>query len=33
VLKTGETAWRRAQTHIGKNVGKTDLWVIAMEPK
>jgi quercetin dioxygenase-like cupin family protein len=32
-LKTGEIAWRRGGTHIGHNVGKTDLWVIAIEPK
>jgi hypothetical protein len=32
-LKTGEVAWRRGQTHIGQNVGKTDLWAIAVEPK
>ncbi|HVM59399.1 MAG TPA: hypothetical protein VMV72_00900 [Verrucomicrobiae bacterium] len=32
-LKTGEIAWRRGGTHIGHNIGKTDLWVIAIEPK
>lgn len=32
-LKTGEIAWRRGGTHIGRNPGKTDLWVIAVEPK
>jgi quercetin dioxygenase-like cupin family protein len=32
-LKTGEIAWRRATTHVGHNLGKTDLWVIAIEPK
>lgn len=32
-LKTGEIAWRRAATHVGHNLGKTDLWVIAIEPK
>ena len=32
-LKTGEIAWRKGQTHIGENVGKTDLWAIAIEPK
>jgi hypothetical protein len=32
-LKTGEVAWRGAATHIGQNLGKTDLWVIAVEPK
>lgn len=32
-LKTGEVAWRGAATHVGQNLGKTDLWVIAVEPK
>jgi hypothetical protein len=32
-LRTGEVAWRRGSTHIGQNIGKTDLWVIAIEPK
>ena len=32
-LKTGESAWRRGGTHIGQNLGNTDLWVIAVEPK
>ena len=32
-LKTGEIAWRGAVTHVGNNIGKTDLWVIAIEPK
>jgi len=32
-LKTGEIAWRGAATHVGQNLGKTDLWVIAVEPK
>jgi hypothetical protein len=32
-LKTGEIAWRPAATHIGHNLGTTDLWVIAVEPK
>jgi quercetin dioxygenase-like cupin family protein len=32
-LKTGEIAWRPAQTHSGRNLGGTDLWVIAIEPK
>ena len=32
-LKTGEVAWRSGGTHIGQNLGKTDLWVIAIEPK
>jgi hypothetical protein len=32
-LHTGEIAWRRGATHIGHNLGKTNLWVIAVEPK
>lgn len=32
-LKTGEIAWREGATHVGHNIGKTDLWVIAVEPK
>jgi len=32
-LKTGEIAWRLGATHIGHNMGQTDLWVIAIEPK
>jgi hypothetical protein len=32
-LKTGEIAWRAGGTHVGHNLGKTDLWVIAIEPK
>jgi hypothetical protein len=32
-LKTGEVVWRLGGTHIGQNLGKTDLWVIAIEPK
>ncbi len=32
-LKTGEVAWRSGGTHIGQNLGKTDLWVIAIAPK
>jgi quercetin dioxygenase-like cupin family protein len=32
-LKTGEIVWRRGATHVGHNLGKTDLWVIAIEPK
>lgn len=32
-LKTGEVAFRPAATHIGQNLGRTDLWVIAIEPK
>jgi len=32
-LRTDEVVWRSAQTHKGHNLGKTDLWVIAIEPK
>ncbi|MDR3752212.1 MAG: hypothetical protein P4K93_01265 [Terracidiphilus sp.] len=32
-LKTDEVAWRLGQTHKGHNLGNTDLWVIAIEPK
>lgn len=32
-LATGEIAWRPAATHIGHNMGDTNLWVIAIEPK
>jgi hypothetical protein len=32
-LKSGEIGWRPAATHIGHNMGHTDLWVLAIEPK
>lgn len=32
-LKTGEVVWRQGGTHIGQNLGPTNLWVIAIEPK
>jgi hypothetical protein len=32
-MKTDEVAWREGQTHTGHNLGDTDLWVIAIEPK
>jgi hypothetical protein len=32
-LNTGEIVWRLAATHVGHNLGRTDLWVIAVEPK
>jgi len=32
-LQTGEVVWRLAATHVGHNLGTTDLWVIAVEPK
>jgi hypothetical protein len=32
-LKTDEVTWRPGQTHTGHNLGDSDLWVIAIEPK
>ena len=32
-LRVGEVGWRKGGTHIGHNLGTTDLWVIAVEPK
>jgi hypothetical protein len=32
-LATGEVAFRRGTTHVGQNLGNTDLWVVAVEPK
>jgi hypothetical protein len=32
-LKTDEITWRPAQTHVGHNLGDTNLWVVAIEPK
>ena len=32
-LNTGEIVWREGATHVGHNLGTTDLWVIAVEPK
>ena len=32
-LTTGEIDWRLGATHVGHNTGKTDLWVVAIEPK
>lgn len=32
-LKTDEVAWRLGQTHKGHNLGDTNLWVVAIEPK
>jgi hypothetical protein len=32
-LKSGDIAWRPGATHIGHNMGQTNLWVIAIEPK
>jgi quercetin dioxygenase-like cupin family protein len=33
VLKAGEVGWRAGTTHSGQNVGQTELWTIAIEPK
>jgi len=32
-LKTDEVSWRLGQTHTGHNLGGTELWVVAIEPK
>jgi quercetin dioxygenase-like cupin family protein len=32
-LKTGEIVWRPSATHVGHNLGSTELWVIVVEPK
>lgn len=32
-LKTGEIVWRPGATHVGHNMGSTELWVICVEPK
>jgi len=32
-LKTDEVVWRLGQTHKGHNLGDTNLWVVAIEPK
>lgn len=32
-LRTDEVVWRLGQTHKGHNLGDTDLWVVAIEPK
>jgi len=32
-LRSGEVTWRLGETHTGHNLGKTDLWVVAVEPK
>jgi hypothetical protein len=32
-LATDDCLWRLGQTHVGKNIGATPLWVIAIEPK
>ena len=30
---TLKVAFRAGSTHVGRNIGKTDLWVIAVEPR
>ena len=32
-IATDDCLWRKGQTHVGKNIGATPLWVIAIEPK
>lgn len=32
-LTTGEIVWRPGATHVGHNMGSTELWVIVVEPK
>lgn len=32
-LKTWQCAWRLGQTHVGRNIGNSDFWAIAIEPK
>ncbi len=32
-LTSGDIVWRPGATHVGHNLGQTDLWVIAIEPK
>jgi hypothetical protein len=32
-LKTDEVTWRPGQTHKGRNLSDTNLWVVAVEPK
>lgn len=32
-LNTGDVVWRPGQTHVGHNIGDTNLWAIAIEPK
>jgi len=32
-LKTDSVSWRLAETHKAHNVGDSDLWVVAIEPK
>ena len=32
-LRTGEIVWHAASTHVGHNIGDTNLWVIIVEPK
>lgn len=32
-LNTGDVVWRLGQTHVGHNIGDTNLWAISIEPK
>ena len=32
-MQTGQIAWRKGQTHVGHNIGRTDFWAICIEPK
>lgn len=32
-LRTGEIVWRPGATHVGHNMGSTELWVLCVEPK
>jgi hypothetical protein len=32
-LHDDEVGWRSGQTHVGHNLGDTNLWVVAIEPK
>lgn len=32
-MTTGQIAWRPGQTHVGHNIGDTNFWAIAIEPK
>ncbi len=32
-INTDDCLWRKGSTHVGNNIGASDLWVIAIEPK
>ncbi len=32
-IQTDDSLWRKGQTHVGKNIGTTNFWAIAVEPK